>query len=148
MQIKSILSQERTLANIEVSSKKRALETLAKLFSDTVEFIDSDELFKFMIERERLGTTGIGAGIAIPHCRFNTQGQTYGACLTLVNPIDFDAVDNRPVDLIFAMIVPQNAEKSHLETLATLAEKFQSTDFPQNLRSCKTNESLFHMAVE
>ncbi len=148
MQIKSILSQDRTLAKCKVSSKKRAIETLADVFSKSIETIDNDELFKQIVERERLGTTGIGNGIAIPHCRFDTAGRTLASCLTLTDPIDFDSVDNRPVDIIFAMLVPEDAEKSHLETLAHLAEKFQTTDFAQNLRSCSTNESLFLMATE
>ena len=110
MQFDAILTKERTKAHVEGVSKKRVLESLATLFADNLESLDVDELYRNLLSREKLGTTGIGSGIAIPHCRFNTQGRTYGACLTLASPIDFDAVDNEPVDIIFAMLVPEDAE--------------------------------------
>ena len=146
MLIESILSLERTQAKIEGSSKKRVLETLAQVFAESVEGLDVEQLYQSFINREKLGTTGIGGGIAIPHCRFNTGGETFGACLTLNQPVDFDAVDNEPVDIVFAMLVPENAESSHLELLAKLAERLQTPNYVKQLRAADNNEALFHVA--
>ncbi|WP_086929952.1 PTS sugar transporter subunit IIA [Agarilytica rhodophyticola] len=143
MLIKSILSTKRTVAKIEGGSKKRVIETLAQNFANDIEGFDVDELYQSLINREKLGTTGIGDGIAIPHCRFNTGGHTYGACMTLASPIDFDAVDGKPVDIIFAMLVPENAESSHLESLASLAQLLQDADFVSTIRSVSSDDALF-----
>lgn len=147
MLIKSILSEDRTLAKISDTSKKRTLETLASLFASEVNLEDSSELFSHFINRERLGSTGIGQGIAIPHCRFDTKGKTLCACLTLSNPIDFDAVDNEPVDIVFAMLVPENAESDHLETLAKLAESLQQEEYVSKLRAAENAIELYKAAT-
>lgn len=146
MQIASILNLERTRARIAGGSKKRLLETLADLFASSLDEADENTLFQHLFSRERLGSTGIGHGVAIPHCRFDTQGRTLCACLTLETPIDFDAVDSQPVDLIFAMLVPEDAEESHLQTLAVLAEALQEPGFTQRLRSCTSDKELFEVA--
>ena len=104
-------------------------------------------LFSQLVSRERLGSTGIGEGIAIPHCRFETQGATIGALITLAEPIDFDSVDNRPVDIIFAMLVPTDANEQHLSTLASLAEALQSASFVAHLRSCADDRGLYAAAT-
>ena len=129
------------------SSKKRALEKLAELIAQSTPGISSDELFSHLINRERLGSTGIGEGIAIPHCRFETQGATIGALITLAEPIAFDAVDNRPVDIIFAMLVPNDANEQHLSTLAGLAEALQSAGFVEGLRRCNDDGGLYAAAT-
>lgn len=146
MYIESILAKNCTRARMSAGSKKKVLENLAQLFADNNEGIDQNELFTSLINRERLGSTGIGKGIAIPHCRFDTGGETFCACITLDVPIDFDSVDNVPVDIIFAMVVPQNAESSHLETLAELAEMMQHPEFVNKLRRAKTDDQLFEFA--
>ena len=121
---------------------------LAELIAEGTDSIDSDELFQQLVARERLGSTGIGGGLAIPHCRFNTSGKTIGALMTLANPIDFDSVDGQPVDIIFAMLVPENAETEHLQTLAGLAERLQNSYFVENLRNAATAEELYRAATE
>ena len=147
MKLKTILSEQRTHAKISGGSKKRVLETFAKIFSDEIGLDDSGDLFQEFISRERLGSTGIGEGIAIPHCRYNTGGKTLCACVTLVDSVDFDSVDNEPVDLIFAMLVPEDAESSHLETLASLAESLQQTEYVSKLRDASSSVELYSAAV-
>lgn len=147
MHIESLLSLERTRCQAAGSSKKRTLEQLAELIAQGSEAIDAEKLFTQLINRERLGSTGIGGGIAIPHCRFPTQGKTIGALLTLDQPIDFDAVDGQPVDIIFAMLVPENAENEHLQTLAHLAELLQNAEFVNALRAARTDEALYQTAL-
>jgi PTS system nitrogen regulatory IIA component len=148
MQIESLLTQKRTLCHASCSSKKRSLEVLASLIAEGSDNINADELFQQLVARERLGSTGIGEGIAIPHCRFKTSGATIGALMTLAKPIDFDSVDSRPVDIIFAMLVPENAESQHLQTLAMLAERLQDSRFVEALRRAETGAELFRVATE
>lgn len=148
MQIESLLTSQRTLCRANCTSKKRTLEVLASLIADGCDNIDANELFQQLIGRERLGSTGIGDGIAIPHCRFKTRGATIGALMTLETPIDFDAVDSKPVDIIFAMLVPEDAESEHLQTLATLAEKLQQPGYVSALREAETEDALYRAAID
>lgn len=148
MHIESLLTSQRTLCRANCTSKKRTLEVLASLIAEGCENIDPNELFQQLIGRERLGSTGIGDGIAIPHCRFKTQGATIGALMTLENPIDFDSVDSKPVDIIFAMLVPEDAESEHLQTLATLAEQLQQPNYVGALRKAETEDALYRAAVD
>lgn len=147
MDIKSIITPERTLCSIEGVSKKRALEILATTIADDVPAIDADDLFRRLIARERLGSTGIGHGIAIPHCRVSNCEGTLGALITLKEPIDFDAIDSEPVDVLFAMLVPEHAHDEHLQTLASLASMLNEGDFRERLRDADSNQALFEIAT-
>jgi nitrogen PTS system EIIA component len=147
MQIETLLTLKRTLCHTSCNSKKRSLEVLASLIADGSENINAEELFEQLINRERLGSTGLGGGIAIPHCRFKTSGATIGALMTLAKPIDFDSVDGEPVDIIFAMLVPENADAEHLQTLAHLAERLQNKQFVASLRRAETPDDLYKAAL-
>lgn len=147
MLINAMLSPARTRAKVEGSSKKRILQSLANLFAEQIEGLDQDKLFQSLLNRERLGSTGIGEGIAIPHCRFDTGGKTYAACLSLNEPVDFDAIDSKPVDIVFAMLVPEEAEQAHLETLANLAEAMHKQPYVASLREADTDSQLYDAAV-
>ena len=151
--LESILSDERILCRAACSSKKRALELLAELIAGDsrertagVQDQSVSELFELLIARERLGSTGIGNGIAIPHCRCAGLDRAVGAVITLENGIDFDAVDGAPVDIIFAMVVPQDGGSEHLQRLAVLAEALQTPGFVASLRSAETPAQLFAAA--
>ena len=146
MSISSLLTQELTIANVDGVSKKRVIDTLAQLFADASKDIDADTLFRQFINREKLGSTGIGHGIAIPHCRCERAERTILACLSLKTPVDFDAVDHEPVDLVFAMVVPENTESEHLEILSSLAAKMQEAKYVSALRKAQTSEDLFRIA--
>lgn len=147
MHIEAILTPSRTLNHTVGGSKKRVLETLAQLIANDQPGINAEDVFQSLIARERLGSTGIGAGIAIPHCRFPTDGNTLGALITLRDPVDFDSVDNAPVDIVFAMLVPENTEASHLQVLAKLAEALQQEDCVKQLRAASSNEELYRLAI-
>ena len=147
MPLDKMLSANRVLCGTECTSKKRALETLADLITSSVPSLNADDLFQQLITRERLGSTGIGEGIAIPHCRFPTGGVSVCAVMTLCNPIDFDAVDNQPVDLIFAMLVPEDADNDHLQNLAALAEALQGEGYAETLRAADSSNALFMAAL-
>lgn len=147
MQIQSLITPSRALCGIEGVSKKRALEILATTIAQDIPEIDADELFRRLIARERLGSTGIGHGIAIPHCRIDKCTGTIGALITLKQPIDFDAIDGDPVDVLFAMLVPEDAHSEHLQTLAALAGALNDPGFRANLRAAQTDQALYEAAV-
>ena len=147
MQISSILTPRRTQFKVPGDSKKRVLETLAKLIADDLPILNADELFRRLIARERLGSTGIGKGIAIPHCRIENCVSTVGALITLDKPVDYDAIDGEPVDIVFAMLVPEEAHDEHLQTLASLAEMLSQPDYLASLRSAGSDQTLYNAAV-
>ncbi|MEJ2417231.1 MAG: PTS sugar transporter subunit IIA [Exilibacterium sp.] len=147
MQIESILAQHRTQCGVQGGSKKRVLETLANLITNDLPTLDANELFRRLIARERLGSTGIGHGIALPHCRIENCTGTVGALLTLKTPIDYDAIDGEPVDVIFALVVPEEAHDEHLQTLAALAEKLSNPGYLKTLRHAKDDQTLYQSAL-
>lgn len=142
-----LLTPERTACQVPGLSKKRLFETLARIISDDQISLSYDEVFSQLIARERLGSTGLGEGIAIPHCRIGNCSQPVGTLITLSEPIDFDAPDNQPVDLVFALLVPEEANQQHLDTLASLARLFSQKSFCADLRSAEDENSMYKLAV-
>jgi len=147
MQIKSLLTLERTCSSLEASSKKSALELLAKLIAQDIPTIDADDLLRRFLARERLGSTGVGHGIAIPHCRINNSNGAIGALITLKHPVEFDSIDAEPVDILFAMLVPEEAHDEHLKNLAALAGALTRNEFRQRLRAASDNTALYDAAT-
>lgn len=147
MKIKSLLSETLTFAKIEGISKKRVIDTIAQTFAEQFDDIDAGALFKQLVNREKLGSTGIGNGVAIPHCRFPTKGQTLCACFTLESAVDFDAIDHGGVDIVFAMVAPEDAEQNHLENLAALANVLQDSRYVDSLRNAKNAQDLYQAAT-
>jgi nitrogen PTS system EIIA component len=144
--LQSILSPALTRCGVPGGSKKRILETIAKLVAEHYPFLDENAIFNNLVCRERLGSTGIGQGIAIPHCRLENCDRVIGALITLEQKIPFDAIDNEPVDLLFVLIVPQEATSEHLDLLSQLAEKFNDRGYCEKLRACPTDEALYELA--
>ncbi|MEX2474945.1 PTS IIA-like nitrogen regulatory protein PtsN [Marinobacter sp.] len=141
--IENILSPELTLCRIPASSKKRVLEFIAERVNHQDAILSDTQIFNNLISRERLGSTGIGQGIAIPHCRLEGLDHVVGVLMTLEEGVGFDAIDNQPVDLVFALIVPKEATSEHLELLSQLAEKFNDRGFCDQLRQCTDAQALF-----
>lgn len=145
--IQSILTPELTLTGVSGSSKKKILEKISQLIAQQHPELDEDTIFNNLLNRERLGSTGIGQGIAIPHCRLDESEKVIGALLVLEEKVAFDAIDDAPVDLLFVLVVPKEATSQHLELLSQVAEKFNQPDFCAQLRSCKTKEELYHTVI-
>ncbi|WP_336366298.1 PTS IIA-like nitrogen regulatory protein PtsN [Marinobacter sp. C2H3] len=141
--IDTILSPELTLCRVPASSKKRVLEFIAEQIHQRDETLDDTQMFNNLVARERLGSTGIGQGIAIPHCRLEGLDRVIGVLLTLEESVEFDAIDNQPVDLVFALIVPKEATSEHLELLSQLAEKFNQRSFCEQLRASDSARTLY-----
>lgn len=147
MQIESLLTAERTRSNLDANGKRGALELLAQTIAQDIPNIDAEDLFRRFLARERLGSTGIGHGIAIPHCRINNSTGAVGALITLNEPIEFDSIDAEPVDILFAMLVPEEAHDEHLKNLAALAGALTRSEFRQRLRVATNNSALYQAAI-
>ena len=144
MIIHRILTPERTLDGVLGVSKKKILEFIADRISSEVPEINAKEVFEALIARERLGTTGLGEGVAIPHCRCKACPEPTGLFIRLAEPIDFDSVDRKPVDLVFALIVPERENQEHLEILRAMAERFHSALMRQKIRAATDARMLYH----
>jgi len=143
MQIIDLLSNETVICDLKVGSKKRTLDQISTLVSNSADNISHDTIFTGLIERERLGSTGIGHGVAIPHCRLDDLEHPIGLFFKLREAVDFDAIDTDPVDLVFALVVPSNCCDQHLQTLAQLAELFSSESNRKALRNCASSDALY-----
>ncbi|CAM3983501.1 PTS IIA-like nitrogen regulatory protein PtsN [Vibrio neonatus] len=146
MQINQVLSLDCTKSAVHCTSKKRALELISQIAA-THSGQDSTDLFECMLGREKLGSTGIGNGIAIPHARMSNSDQAIAVLLQCDEAIEFDAIDNRPVDLLFALLVPENQCKEHLKTLSCMAERLNDKKVLKQLRHAKSDEELFEIMV-
>jgi len=142
MQIAQLLNPDRVAIDVQVGSKKRALEALSTLLAHDQEGITATEIFDSLISRERLGSTGLGHGVALPHGRVSGTDQTLGAFIRLEEGIDFDAIDDQPVDLLFGLLVPEEATDEHLRLLATLAENFSDPQLRRALREAESGDRL------
>jgi len=143
MKILDILSPTYVFQNVECNSKKAAIELLAKNIASSNNGIDQIDVIGCLIARERLGSTGLGNGIAIPHGRLKYCEKTIATFIQLKNGIDYGAVDNMPVDLIFALIVPEESTNEHLQILAILAKMLSKTETVDKLRNSETSKEIF-----
>ena len=148
MQLSEIIDVNRISRDINVLSKKRALEELSNLITIDQPQLDASGIFDSLISRERLGSTGVGYGIAIPHGRIKNCNKITGAFIQLNQGIDFDAIDNQPVDMLFALAVPEESTDEHLQVLALLASMFNDESFREKLRNSKNNEETYKLLTE
>ena len=146
MLLNEILSPQCTLCQARVTSKKKAIELLCDLIGREDPTLDPQEIYQAMISRERLGSTAIGDGIALPHGRVESD-HSVGAIVHLEEGIDFDATDDLPVDLLFGLVVPINSTDEHLEILSRLATMFRDKKFSQALRCAEDDQTLYQMIV-
>ena len=145
MNISDFLSPECVLSGVECHSKKDALDTLAKTIANSDSATSQNEVFDCLLARERLGSTGLGNGIAIPHGRLKLGKKTLAAFIQLETAIDYDASDKLPVDLLFALIVPEESTDEHLQILAKLAEMFSQQAIVTKLRTANSAEDLYNI---
>jgi PTS system nitrogen regulatory IIA component len=142
-----ILTPGRTRCRLAGVSKKRLFETIARVVADDQPDIPYDDLLDKLVGREKLGSTGLGQGIAIPHCRVSHCKAPLGSLLSLARPIAFDAPDDEPVDLLFVLLVPEEANQQHLDILAEIARLFSQPDYCSALRAADSDRALFEAAL-
>lgn len=145
MQLSQFINVNRIKKGIDVQSKKRALEELSHLITQDQTQLNSTEIFESLISRERLGSTGVGYGVAIPHGRIKNCESITGALIQLNQGVEFDAMDNQPVDILFALIVPEESTDEHLQVLALLASMFNDENFRQDLRQSQNEEEIYQL---
>lgn len=144
-----ILTPDRTVAQVPARSKKRALETISGLLaSGTQSKPGATEIFDSLIARERLGTTAINNGVAIPHGRMKNGTTTIAAFVQLKEGIDCDAMDRETVRLLFAILVPEHSTEEHLQLLARLAEMFSDEGLRQQLLTARDSQMLYQLLID
>ena len=148
IRLETILTPGRSLVNVPGGSKKRVLEQIANLIGTDVPGLEKQEVFESLIAREKLGSTGFGNGIAIPHCRLKGCASPVSALLHLDAPIDFDAIDGAPVDLLFVLLVPEAATDAHLELLRQIASMLDRKDVRDRLRAADSSAALYQVVLD
>jgi PTS system nitrogen regulatory IIA component len=147
IRLENILTAGRSLVNVPSSSKKNVFEHIAKLIARETE-LNQDLVLTSLLAREKLGSTGFGNGIAIPHCRLTGCPTPISALLHLDTCVDFEAIDGIPVDLLFVLLVPEAATDEHLELLRQIASMLDRADVRDRLRSAKSGEALYQVVLD
>ncbi|GAB6040185.1 PTS IIA-like nitrogen regulatory protein PtsN [Endothiovibrio diazotrophicus] len=148
MQLSELLCRECSTRTLQAGSKKRALELVSEMIANHLDALTQAEIFDSLIGRERLGSTGMGHGVAIPHGRVKGIARAIGAFVRLEQAVDFDAIDRQPVDLLFFLLVPEHYTDEHLQILSTLAEMFSDEPFCATLRAAADDASLYRLIVD
>ena len=139
------ITETRIARALELSSKKRLLEALARLLASEHPTLSPATVFERLLERERLGSTGLGHGIALPHARVREVKEALGAFVTTAEGVDYDAMDGEPVDLAFALLVPEDATEEHLQLLAQLAGLFSDPRVRKRLRDADSAAAILRI---
>jgi len=144
--IEKLLPLENVLLDLDVASKKRVFEQAGLLFENH-QHIARGQIFDSLFAREKLGSTALGHGIAIPHGRLKGLREAVGALIRTRQPIPFDAPDGQPVDLIFVLMVPDRATDLHLQILSELTQMFSDRTFRQQLLACASADAAHHLVA-
>lgn len=143
MKIADFLNNGRVAVDVSLSSKKRILEDIAKQLALGAPTVTAADILASLAAREKLGSTALGHGVAIPHGRIAGITDSIGAFIRLRHPVEFEAHDGQPVDLIFGLIVPQHSTGQHLQHLKALAEKFSDESFCAELRAVNDDSTAY-----
>lgn len=147
MGLSEFLSPEAIVFNLHASCKREALTLLAEKASALIG-VPAATIRQSLMEREQLGSTGVGRGVAIPHGKIEGVGEIVGVFAKLDQPVDFEAVDDQPVDLIFVLLAPADATAAHLKALAKVSRLLRDERVREALRGAETPEALFAIAAE
>jgi len=141
MTISALLSPECIFLNTDISSKKRLLEFISSNIADQFG-LPQTAIYNNLLDRERLGSTGLGSGFAIPHARLRNLDKTIGCFIRLNQPVKFESPDNQPVDLVFTIIIPENATDEHLQILSSLAKIFSQAKICDSIRNAGSSDDV------
>jgi PTS system nitrogen regulatory IIA component len=147
MKISDLVRPDAVIPNLRVASKKQALQELANKAAAIVG-VDARDIFDTLLERERLGTTGVGQGIAIPHGKLADIQGLYGVFARLEQPIDFDSIDDQPVDLMFLLLAPEGAGADHLKALAKVSRLLRDQSMCEKLRGSDGRDAIYALLTE
>lgn len=141
MTVSALLSQQRIFLDTDISSKKKLLEFIATTIADQTQLSQSS-IYNNLLDRERLGSTGLGKGFAVPHARLTNLDNTIGCFIRLDQAVNFEAPDNQPVDLIFTIIIPEEATDEHLQILSSLASIFSQPEVCDAIRKADSSDQV------
>jgi len=144
--LQKLLRKENLLCRVDAASKKRCFEIAASHIAQQQPALSEELVHTKLLAREKLGSTGLGQGVAVPHCRVEGCHSPTGYLITLDNNVDYDAPDGMPVDLLFVLLAPLEATQEHLDLLADVARCFSDTAFCHGLRSATTVDLLLQAA--
>lgn len=142
MDLSDVIRQDAVIASLKANSKKQAIQELSER-AGTLLSIPSRDIFDHLLQRERLGSTGISQGVAIPHAKIANLNGLFGMFARLDKPIDFDAIDDEPVDLIFLLLAPEAAGADHLKALARVARLMREPGVAQKLRASRDAAAIY-----
>lgn len=143
MLLGNILRPGQVIYNSEINSKKQALQQISNIFSEQAPWLKNKDIFNSLLERERISSTAVGHGVAIPHCRLEDISKPVGTMIVLKNSIDFNSVDNQPVNIIFALMMPEKNHKLHLQLLGRIAEVLNQETIRKEISAISDSSELF-----
>ena len=143
MTLDELILPESVLCNAQARSKKHCLEILSELLANTAPDIPNEEIFSRLVERERLGCTGLEKGTAFPHCRIDGLEQSSGALVKLSEPVDFDSADGEMVDLVIGLMVPAEMDDSHFADVELITRLLDNDDLRAQLRDANSSKDLY-----
>ncbi len=148
MQMNELISPNRVDRSLAATSKKRLLEKISNLLRQDEPELDENAAFQSLFEREKLGSTAIGEGVALPHGRLKGINKAIGAFAILNEAMDYDSIDHKPVKMVFALLVPEHAHKEHLDILADLASKFRNKQLRECLLNAHNGQEIYQCLIE
>lgn len=129
------------------ASKKRVLENLSHMLASNTPAANAEKIFQVLLERERLGSTGLGRGVAIPHARVPGLPHTIGAMMTLKKPVEYEASDGQPIDIVFGLLVPDESTDHHLQHLSRLVTLFRDAEICEKIRNAPDADAIFELLL-
>lgn len=147
MDLSDLISKEAVVADLKAKSKKQAIQEMAAKASELTG-LSEREIFDTLLQRERLGSTGVGHGIAIPHGKLTRLDRLIGFFARLEKPIDFDALDDEPVDLVFLLLAPEGAGADHLKALARIARQLRDGSIVKGLRNTRDEAEIYELLTQ
>lgn len=148
MQLIDLLNPDNVACNVHAGSKKRALELVSEELAREQQQAGSRQILEGLCAREKLGSTGLGHGVAIPHARLEGLDHPVGVMIRLADPVDFDAADREPVDLLFALVVPEAATEEHLQLLSQIAELFGDEGRREGVRHAGDGKAMYDLVAQ
>ena len=147
MDLSDLISKEAVIAELKAKSKKQAIQEMATKAAELTG-LSEREIFDTLLQRERLGSTGVGHGIAIPHGKLTRLDKLIGFFARLDKPVDFDALDDQPVDLVFLLLAPEGAGADHLKALARIARQLRDSTVVQGLRGTSDSAEMYTLLTQ
>ncbi|MFH1050482.1 MAG: PTS sugar transporter subunit IIA [bacterium] len=148
MKISEILNIDSIKVDLKVESKRELLEQMIFLAERSMKIIDREEVKQEVLEREKIMSTGVGKGIALPHAKTNSITDTIGSLALLSQPVDFNSIDDKPVSIVFLLLGMENNVGNHLRLLSKISRLMNNDSFRGNLQQCKTSNEVLELFIQ